>query len=133
MTWEVKGRSKSPLLKSSAILRRSPASTAEERSVMNLAGGGGSPGKRIWTTGALGVTSGVTTAIVAGGLVADGTAVTMASGLGAGPEATRLEALQASAAAARSTRTRVRRRRPVIGLAPRGRVGGEGALGRGAR
>src|SRR3990172_9920027 len=100
MTWEVKGRSNIPLLKSSAILRCSPASTAEERSVMNLAGGGGAPGKRIWTTGALGVTSGVRTAIVAGGLVADGTPVTTTSTIGAGSGAVRLATLQARGATA---------------------------------
>src|SRR3970040_151705 len=94
MTCEVTGRSNIPLLKSSAILRCSPASTAEERSVMNLTGGGGSPGKRVWTTGALGVTSGVTTAIVAGGLVADGTAVTTTSTIGAGWGAVRLAAVE---------------------------------------
>src|SRR3989304_5057314 len=113
MTWEVKGRSNSPLLKSSAIRRCPPASTAEERSVMNLAGGGGSPGKRAWTTGALGVTSGVTTAIVAGGLVADGTAVAMASTLAAGPGAVMLATLHARAAAARRRTTRAGRRRSI--------------------
>src|SRR3990172_5382606 len=123
MMWEVKGRSNIPLLKSSAMLRCSPASTAEERSVMNLAGGGGSPGKRVWTTGGLGVASGVTTAIVAGGLVADGTAVSTASTLGAGSGAVRLAALQARAAAARGRATSAGRRRSITVLDPRGRFG----------
>src|SRR3989304_1259330 len=100
MTGEGKGRSNSPFLKSLAILRCSPASTAEERSVINLAGGGGSPGKRGWTTGGLGVISGVTPAIVAGGLVADGTDVTTTSTIGAGSGAVRLATLQARAATA---------------------------------
>src|SRR3972149_6126088 len=123
MIWEVKGRSSSPLLKAAAILRCSPASTAEERSVMNLTGGGGSPGKRVWTTGALGVTSGVTTAIVAGGLVADGTAVTTTSTIGAGWGAVRLAALQARAAVARRRTASAGRRRSITVLAPRGRFG----------
>src|SRR3970040_1983482 len=123
MVWEVKGRSNTPLLKSSAMLRCSAASATDERSVMNLAAGGGSPGIRVCTTGALGVTSGVTMAIVAGGLVADGTGVVSTCGLGVGSEATRLEALQASGAAASSIKARARRRRWSIVLGSRGRCG----------
>src|SRR3972149_2269780 len=130
MIWEVKGRSSSPLLKSSAILRCSPASTAEERSVMNLAGGGGSPGKRVWTTGALGVTSGETTAIVAGGLVADGTAVTTTSTIGGGSGAVRLATLQARAAAARRRTASAGRRRSIMERAPCGGFGLEDAAAR---